>query len=72
MRPLPKFPISTSPENGPKLEGASASPQGAFGGAFFLPPDATRATSFPVGVNSSTKPRPPPGTSFLLAASCFA
>src|SRR2546423_8388106 len=72
MRPLPKLPISRSPLKTPKLVGAIASPQGAFGGAFFRPPDATRATSCPSVVNWSTYPAPAPATSSFFAASCLA
>ena len=72
MRPLPKFPTSRSLLNTQKSAGASASPHGAFSGAFFLPLFTTCATSWPSGVNSSTYACPGTGTSSFAAASCFA
>jgi hypothetical protein len=54
IRPLPKLPTSRSPANVPNESGASASPHGAFSGAFFLPCFATRASSVPSVPKRST------------------
>ena len=64
--------LSVIGPDAPKFAGASASPHGAFSGARGPPLAATRATSAPSGLNSSTYPSPPPATGFDFARSCWA
>ena len=68
MVPSPKLPTRRSLENSPKLDGASARPLGASSG----PPEAMVLIKLPLVSNSATRPRPRPGTSSCLAASCMA
>src|SRR6478672_7638143 len=68
IMPSPKLPISRSPLAAPKLLGAQATPHGASS----EPLDATRWSSLPVRLYSSTNPKPAPGTSSSALASCFA